>query len=72
MKLDNELYTLYAGMDVILTSRLLRKLKPLVPAESQNLIRFEHEVAEVCSYIERTGFLLDREHAEETSQDTQG
>jgi len=72
VKLDNELYTLYAGMDVILTSRLLRKLKPLVPAESQNLIRFEHEVAEVCSYIERTGFLLDREHAEKTSQELKG
>ena len=51
VKLDNEMYSLYAGMDVILTSRLLRKLKPMVPAESQQLVRFEHEVAEVLSLI---------------------
>jgi len=67
--LDNEDYTLYAGMDVILTSRLLRKLKPLVPADSKKLVRYEHEVAEVCSYMVRTGFLLDVPYSEQLSQD---
>ena len=67
--LENEDYTLYAGMDVILTSRLLRKLKPLVPASAATLIPFEHEVAEVCSYMVRTGFLLDVTYAEGLSQE---
>lgn len=67
--LDNELYTLYAGMDVILTSRLLKKLKPLVPTDSQKLVRYEHEVAEVCSYLDRTGFLVDVPYSENLSQE---
>jgi DNA polymerase-1 len=67
--LDNEDYTLYAGMDVILTSRLLRKLKPLVPTDSKKLVRYEHEVAEVCSYMVRTGFLLDVPYSEKLSQE---
>ena len=66
--LDNEDYTLYAGMDVILTSRLLLKLKPLVPADSQHLVGFELEVAAVCSYMSRTGFLLDVTYSEKLSQ----
>ena len=66
--LDNESYNLYAGMDVILTSRLRPILRALVPVESRKLINFEHEVAEVCSYMERTGFLLDVPYAEKLSQ----
>jgi DNA polymerase-1 len=66
--LDDEDYNLYAGMDVILTSRLLNKLKPLVPADSQRLVGFEHEVAAVCSYMSRTGFLLDVTYSEKLSQ----
>lgn len=56
---DDPHYQLYAGMDCILAYRLLRKLRPLVPAVSVKLIESERELAEVCTRIEQTGFLLD-------------
>lgn len=59
VEFSNPQYQLYAGMDTILTARLRSKLGPLVPPESQKLIRYEHKLAEVCSSMERTGFLLD-------------
>jgi len=60
-------YLLYAGMDPILAARLAKKTLPLVPASSRPLLAFEHEVSEICSYMERTGFLLDREYTERLS-----
>lgn len=65
--LDHPEYNLYAGMDTILAARLSRKLFPLVPESARPLIRFEHEVAEVCSYMERNGFLLDVAYTEALS-----
>lgn len=56
-------YNLYAGMDGILAARLASKLPRLVPTSARSLVSFEHEVAEVCSYYERTGFLLDEEYS---------
>jgi DNA polymerase-1 len=56
-------YRLYAGMDGILAARLASKLPRLVPASARSLISFEHQVAEVCSYYERTGFLLDEDYS---------
>lgn len=56
-------YNLYAGMDGILAARLASKLPRLVPASARSLVSFEHQVAEVCSYYERTGFLLDEEYS---------
>lgn len=64
---DNPTYQLYAGMDTILAARLAQKLKPMVPTESLKLIRYEHSLAEVCSIMERTGFLLDQEYTENLS-----
>jgi DNA polymerase-1 len=61
--LDDPWYNLYAGMDTILAARLGTKLPSLVPQSARPLIEFEHEVAEVCSYYERTGFLLDEEYS---------
>lgn len=61
-------YLLYAGMDPILAARLARKIMPKVPSESRKLIPFEHEVAEICSYLERTGFLLDIEYTRRLSE----
>lgn len=58
----DETYLRYSGMDPILTYRLHRKLLPLVPSESRRLIRYEHEVARVCSTMARTGLLLDAEY----------
>ena len=61
--LDHPDYLLYAGMDPILAARLCSKLEPLVPKVSRNLIVFEHQLAQVCAIMERTGFLLDVEYA---------
>lgn len=65
--LDHDEYNLYAGMDPILAWRLREILYPRVPIISASLIRFEHKVAEVCSYMERSGFLLDEEYARDLS-----
>ncbi|WP_233461623.1 DNA polymerase [Mycobacterium intracellulare] len=67
--LNDPHYELYAGMDPILAARLSQKLTPLVPSVSQKLIPYEHKLAEVCSYMERTGFLLDVEYTEKLSKD---
>lgn len=61
--LDDPWYNLYAGMDTILAARLGSKLPALVPQSAKPLIWFEHQVAEICSYYERTGFLLDEEYS---------
>lgn len=66
--LDHPEYNIYAGMDSILAARLSSKLYPLVPGTARKLIPFEHKVAEICSYMERTGFLLDVEYTEGLSK----
>jgi len=67
--LDHPEYNLYAGMDTILAARLVGKVGPLVPPVSRDLIAFEHRIAEICSYMERTGFLLDIEYTEDLSDE---
>lgn len=69
--LDHPEYNLYAGMDTILAARLSKKLFPLVPQSARPLIEFEHEVAEICSYMERTGFLLDVDYTMRLSSELQ-
>jgi DNA polymerase-1 len=61
-------YLLYAGMDTVFTARVCSKLAPLVPAVSRDLVPYEHKIAEICSYIDRRGFLLDVEYAQRLSQ----
>ncbi|WP_370942585.1 DNA polymerase [Amycolatopsis sp. cg5] len=62
---DNELYTLYAGLDVILTARLFAILGPLAhDGGYERLSEFEHAVALVCARMEARGFLLDVEYTE--------
>ncbi|QHB37982.1 DNA polymerase [Mycobacterium phage Cintron] len=63
-------YQLYSGMDPILAARLIQKLAPLVKV-SDELVDNEHRLAAICSYMERTGFLLDVEYTEELSLDLQ-
>lgn len=67
--LFNPDYQLYAGMDTILVTRLLKELDRRVPAESRKLIKYEHRLAEVCANIEKTGFLLDVEYAEQLADE---
>ncbi|AVR76990.1 DNA polymerase I [Mycobacterium phage Jabiru] len=65
--IDNERFNLYAGMDPILAARLLQALLPLVPGQSKGLVPYEHKLAEICSYIEKTGFLLDVDYSQQLS-----
>jgi DNA polymerase I len=62
--LDHHGYNLYAGMDPILNVRGMEALEPRVPVVSRPLISFEHELAEILSYYERGGFLLDEEYTQ--------
>lgn len=62
-------YLLYAGMDPILAYRVYQKVARLVPSTSVKLVPYEHKLAEVCAYMERTGFLLDVEYTEELSSE---
>lgn len=66
--LDDPHYQLYSGMDPIMAHRLARKLIPLVPEQSTDLISYEHKLAEICAYMSRTGFLVDVEYSEELSE----
>jgi len=69
VELNNPHYQLYSGMDPILAARLVRVLGPLVPASARPLIEYEHQLAEICSYMERTGFLLDVEYTTELGEE---
>jgi DNA polymerase-1 len=60
-------YLKYAGMDTVFTARVCSKLVRLVPAVSKRLIPYEHKVSEICSYIDRRGFLLDVRYAQDLS-----
>lgn len=66
---DHPEYQLYAGMDTILTARLMGKFAPMVPqvSEQKGLVQFEHRIAEICSYVERRGFLLDVDYTRQLS-----
>ena len=61
-------YLTYAGMDTVFTSRVCSSLAKLLPDVSRPLVPYEHKVAEICSYIDRKGFLLDVEYAQELSE----
>lgn len=62
-------YQTYSGFDPILAARLMRKLIPQIPPQSEKLIPYEHEVAEVCAIMERTGFLLDVDYSKQLSDE---
>lgn len=65
--LFHEDYLLYAGMDTVFTSRVCSSLSRLVPDVSRGLIEYERKISEICSYIDRKGFLLDRQYAQDLS-----
>lgn len=60
-------YLKYAGMDTVFTARVCSHLARLLPAESRNLVPYEHRISEICSYIDRRGFLLDSQYAQDLS-----
>ena len=58
-------YLLYAGMDTIFTSRVCSALVKKLPDVSRPLVPYEHKISEICSYIDRRGFLLDVKYSME-------
>ncbi|MFE0151348.1 DNA polymerase [Nonomuraea sp. NPDC059007] len=66
--LDHTGYNMYAGMDPVLAYRLKGILAGKVPESARGLIRYEHEIARICSEISRNGFLLDREYTEAAAE----
>jgi DNA polymerase-1 len=67
--LDHPLYNIYAGMDTIFPARLVGIQRKLIPASAVQLVHFEHEIAEVCTYMDREGFLLDVEYTQNLSME---
>lgn len=64
--IDNPLYTLYAGLDVILGARLYRSLAVEIEVRGfERLSDFEHAVALVCTKMEAVGFRVDPEYLEQ-------
>ncbi|BBC43865.1 putative DNA polymerase I [Mycobacterium phage GS4E] len=61
-------YLKYAGMDTVFTARVCKSLTPLVPDVSRGLVPYEHKLSEICSYIDRQGFLLDVEYSQQLAE----
>ena len=57
---DDETYVRYAGLDVLLTSRLYQALAPLV---DRTLFNFEMRVQAACARMQHRGVLLDVSYA---------
>ncbi|MER5886830.1 DNA polymerase [Streptomyces sp. NPDC001941] len=66
VRLDHPTYELYAGLDVLLTSRLLGILRGkhaqygIRPA----LVEYEHRIAMICASMQRVGMVLDVPYAQ--------
>ncbi|KAK1548362.1 hypothetical protein Q3G72_018654 [Acer saccharum] len=66
--IDHPLYVLYAGLDVILTSRLLAELGPTTRRLGYSgLAQFEHRVQMITTKMQRRGLRIDVEYTERLS-----
>jgi DNA polymerase-1 len=65
VSLDDENFQIYALMDPVLAWVGVKTLVPKVPDSSRSLIRYEHELARICSEISKNGFLLDQEYTKD-------
>jgi len=58
--INNPTYLLYAGLDVLLTARLHKRLRAMVNREGfGGLAKFEHNVQKVTTRMKRRGFRID-------------
>lgn len=63
--IDNETYVRYAGLDVILATRLFRELGPIVKEIGlDHLSKFEHHLQILLALMQRRGMRLDVEYVE--------
>ncbi|WP_424216381.1 DNA polymerase (plasmid) [Streptomyces sp. BI20] len=60
-------YLNYGLVDVIIAARLRAKLTPLIPRSARGLLPMETELAFIGAYMQRKGFLLDRDYTEKLS-----
>ncbi|CUW30094.1 DNA polymerase [Streptomyces reticuli] len=67
--LSNAIFALYAGLDVIYTARLdpvlTRELDRL--GVRPTLVQYEHELARICTTMQRAGMVLDQDYVRELS-----
>jgi DNA polymerase-1 len=59
----DEIYVMYAGLDVILTARLAPQLIAKVKSSYAHLIDFEHEVQRITTAMTHRGFAVDLQYA---------
>lgn len=65
--LDHPTYNLYAGLDCIYTARL----DPVLTRELDRLdvrpelVQYEHEIARICTHMQRAGMVLDETYVHE-------
>lgn len=65
---DHPVYWLYAGLDVLLSSRLFSALAAVVKSTGlSNLSTFDHEIALVLATMQRRGIKLDVRYTEKLS-----
>jgi DNA polymerase-1 len=68
--IDNETYVRYAGLDVILATRLFYELAPLVKDLGlSDLSKFEHHLQGLIMILQRRGMLLDVDYIEDLRRD---
>ncbi len=68
--IDNETYVRYAGLDVILATRLFYELAPLVKEIGLNdLSKFEHHLQSLLAIMQRKGIKLDVAYIEQLRED---
>ncbi|MEU7830334.1 DNA polymerase [Nonomuraea sp. NPDC049129] len=65
VSLDDEIFQMYSLMDPVLGWVLAKTLDKKIPSSARKLIRYEHELARICTEISKKGFLLDREYTKE-------
>ncbi|MFG2916275.1 DNA polymerase [Kitasatospora sp. NPDC048298] len=70
IELTHPTFLLYAGLDVILTARLV----PILRAELHRLgvparlVEYEHHIARLCSTMQRAGLLVDQDYAQQLAR----